>query len=124
MPPKTPKVTTEVLKHGLPLFFTVISAIISLYFFRFKTQLKDELRTEFVSKSAFDTLQKVTDRTMKSIEDVPAIYVSKEVWRPIADKVQNEEVAQGKIETSLVNLEKMMKEMRDDIKEIRRQGAR
>lgn len=94
----------DVIKIWFPPIFGLLSILVALYVYRLKGELKDELTKDFATKGDLSYLQRDYDAT------VPSILA----------RLNSEEVAQAKISASMENFEKLLKEVRDDVKEIRK----
>ena len=118
------KLVLDTIRLWLPLILGTLSLITSLYAYKLKAEIKDDIKGLYVSKEDFAYLSKDLDKNSKVVDTINSRFVQKEDWDKIIPVLQQKsvdnEINRAKLGETILNLEKLMKEVRDELKEIRR----
>jgi hypothetical protein len=119
------KIILDTIKLWLPIGLGLLSLITSLYTYRLKSEIREEIKIIYLSKEEFAYSRKDLDRAMKVTETLGSMYVTKEQWDKtipvIETKINDTLLTQARVNQTISNLESLMKDVRDELRGMRKQ---
>ncbi len=111
------------LKLWLPLFLAFLSLVTSLYTYKIKDEILDNVRDGYISNDQLVPIKKEIDKVTFATDSISASYIHRDIWdKTIPDlikKVNQNDVDKATLSQELLFIKSILLDLKSELKEIK-----